>query len=341
MGELRRNPVTGRWISVAPHRAHRPSDSGRRGASEGLPPHDPGCPFCPGNESELPEILWEAPAEGSPGWRVRAVSNRYPAFREPDGSEASLLRALPEETASGLSATGHQEVIIESPRHDARLATLDPVEMEAVLEAHHARYSAHVERDPRTSVLLFRNQGRPAGASLLHPHSQLMALPFAPPAAAEREERLAAFHRKEGRCLLCGEGGDGPARREGRVAETGEFTVLVPWAAEVPLEVWIVPRRHAGGFEACGSGALKELAGAVRRVLRCYRTLAGDPDYNYLLHSSPPARSGRPGQHWFVQLRPRVQQMAGFELGSGILINPSLPEADAEALREAWKGEAH
>lgn len=148
------------------------------------------------------------------------------------------------------------------------------------------------------------------------------------------------IHGDTGRCPLCRPDGEGPDPDDRVVLENEEFRAVVPWAAEVPMEVWLVPRRHQAGFDECGGGERAYLARALGRVLRAYRTLAGDPAYNYLLHSAPPALSGHPAHHWFIQLRPRFHQMAGFELQSGIVINPSLPESDAEALRRAEKGEA-
>lgn len=332
--------MTGRWISVAPERGGRPRDRRQPADGDADREHDPECPFCPGNEEELPEILWELPGPVAPGWRVRAVPNRYPAFEAPsDDGTGQLANGLSEIHASAIEARGRQEVIIESPRHDARLATMTAEELEAVVEGQHARYAVHADANPDGRVVLFRNHGRPAGASLAHPHSQLVALPFVPPAVEKREARLEGFHEAQGRCLLCTTGDAGSGRAQRLVTETPGFRVLVPWAAEVPMEIWIVPRRHQAGFDECEPRERRELARILGRALACYRTLFGEPAYNYLLHSSPPARSGHPGHHWFAQLRPRLHQMAGFELGSGIVINPSLPEADAEVLRDSWKGE--
>lgn len=348
-GELRQNVLTGHWVAVAPDRGRRPVDRKLEAAAPETPSHDPACPFCPGNEAELPAVLHEAPSDTGP-WSTRAVPNRYPAFTNDPargewvdadladagsgiGKTLALGSDVPVVLARPLPAIGYQEVIIETPRHDRDLPDMDDDELAAVVDAYHARYLSISESAPSCRVFLFRNRGRAAGTSLRHPHAQLIATTAVPPEVRVREIRMLGYEGDHGRCLLCALP-EWEADWEDRVVAKNErFTAVVPWAAETPFEVWIVPRHHQAEF---GEADVEERAAFARilgEVLRAYRDRGGDPDYNLMIHSPRRSRSGSRAFHWFVQIRPRASQLAGFELASGIAINPSAPEDDARILR--------
>lgn len=344
--------MTGRWVVVAPSRSHRPLDEegAERGGTdpeEGAdrdprgPARDPSCPFCPGNEDRLPDIIEEMPAEGGPGWRCRAVPNRYAAFGAETGpataAESRVLREDPEAGGSvgrGYPAIGRQEVLIESPRHDREPASMSANEMESMVELYHRRLRAVTRADPEHAPSLFRNRGRSAGASLLHPHAQLVATREAGPRRRIREERLGRYHAETGQCLLCRLVELEPQGAVRIVEEDALHQAYVPWAPERPLEVWIVPRRHRASFTDVEPDELESLARMLRRTLRRIRTLTDPPDYNYMLHTSVGARREDPGLHWFLQIRPVTARMAGFELGTGMIINPESPAENARRLRE-------
>lgn len=341
MNEARENALTGRWILYSPERAGRPDDlAGSRGgggppAGEAAGVRDPDCPFCPGNEDRLPGITEEIPAPDGPGWRTRVVPNKFPALGP--GEEAPPEPRGPHRRRT---VFGRQEVIIETPRHDLDPADLAADEMAAVLQTYRRRYLRLSEEDPALRIFLFRNRGPRAGPSLLHPHSQLIATGFTPPAVAEREERALAHHARRERCLAC------DALRFEReeevrvVLDTDAFTAYVPFAAEVPFEIWIVPCRHQAEFGEATPRELTALAGALLRVLRALRDGAGSPDYNLVLHTARRRRRGDPALHWYVGLRPRITTPAGFEVGAEVAINPHRPEDDARALRESAGGRA-
>jgi len=346
--ELRQNVLTGHWIAVSPNRGRRPlqwAHSPARGEDQ-----DDGCPFCPGNERELPSVLMEVGGGSEPGWRIRVVPNRYPAFTndagrgewvDPELSDAgrqlsgglTLGSDVPIKLPGALPAVGYQEVIIETPLHDRDLPDMSDAELAAVVETYHARYLAVSESAPSCRVFLFRNHGSAAGTSIAHPHAQLVATTAIPPEVRVREIRMLGFHNDHGRCLLCSLPELEPEWPERLVLENEHHHAFVPWAAETESEVWIVPRRHQAEF---GEATLEErqaLAQVMGEALRRLRDFAGNPPYNLMIHSSRRSRSGSQAFHWFVQIRPRKAQTAGFELASGISINASMPERDARVLR--------
>lgn len=349
-GQLRQNVLTGRWVAVAPGRGRRPVQTEppplRTGEEVSL---DPSCPFCPGNEGELPSIIMEAPSANGTAWSVRVVPNRYPAFTmaqdPPTGDDADPPRRpgrgttlalgsdVPLVFAEPVPASGTQEVIIESPLHGRDLADMAEAELEAIVEVYHERFNAVSEDGGAARVILFRNRGRDAGNSLVHPHAQLIATTTIPPEVRVREIRMLGYHGDSGRCLLCNLKDVERAWDERVVIEDEHFVTVVPWAAEGPYELWIIPRRHQAEFGESEPEERKALAHVLGEVVRRYRDRAGDPDYNLMLHSAPRSRAGSRALHWFIQLRPRIGRLAGFEMATGIHINPSQPEADAAVLR--------
>jgi UDPglucose--hexose-1-phosphate uridylyltransferase len=329
-GELRWNPLTARWVVIAPGRSKRPVEEAEppEGRSRDLPHESapiPSCPLCPGNESELPAIVWQSPGNQPGGWSARAVPNRFPAFRpESNGVQ---------------DARGHQEVLIESPIHRADLCSLDAPALERVVELYVERYRAVASLPGTSRVLLFRNRGRNAGNSLRHPHAQLVGIEFDPPLMRERDRSFRELRNQEGgHCPLCRPETFEPEFEARILFEGTAFRAWVPWAAESPFEVWIAPRRHVPDFRDLVPDEAVELAELLGRLTRRYRDVAGDPDYNLLLHSAGPRDQDADALHWWIRLRPRVGTPAGLELLSGVLINPSSPLEDAHLLRDSSPG---
>jgi UDPglucose--hexose-1-phosphate uridylyltransferase len=226
-------------------------------------------------------------------------------------------------------------VIIEHPRHDMDMAVLSHQELSAVLDAYRSRYRALMREPGTESVVVFRNRGGRAGASLGHPHSQIISTHVIVPLIRRREGDARLYHDRTGRCVHC----DliAQEREAGRriVLESSRFLIVVPFAAGAPFEVWILPREHRPGFGAVSKPELGELAATLGRVLRAYRESLDDPEYNFVIHSAPKGFEAAPHLHWYLQILPRLSVPAGFELGSGIRINPSLPEDDAAVLAKA------
>lgn len=325
--ELRQDPFTRDWVVIAPDRAQRPHAPAERAPQPAATPS--ACPFCAGHESETPPEVWRLAApDGS--WRVRVVPNRFPML----AADGSPHRSLTPEGFVSMPGVGRHEVIIESPDHAADLARADDGAVRDVLEAYRARYRG-LRTDGPGVVLIFRNHGRGAGTSLAHPHSQIVAMPVVPVQVRHRFEVAIQHYDDQGTCLYL----DVLDRelRDGRrlVLETPHFVAFQPFASAAPFETWIMPRGPEPSFGDTSDASLDALAPVLRRVLAGLAQALGDPDYNAVLQSAPIGDEHRAYFVWHVRIVPRLAAAAGFELGSGMAVNPSLPEATAARLRDA------
>lgn len=313
----------GRWVVIAPERADRPSAFLRP-----VPEHDAGvCPFCPGNESMTPPELLSRREDG--GWSLRVVPNRYPALRtEIQMSRAGLGMF------DGMAGVGAHEVVIESPDHRATLAELPPAQIEAVLRAWQDRM-LDLSRDFRLKALIaFKNQGMPAGATLFHAHSQLIALPFVPE-TLETELRACRRHFAEKeRCVYCDILAQEAREKERVVLESERAIAISPWAARSPFELWIFPRDHGSSFEMAPGDEVRAVAEALRILLRKIDVALEKPAFHLFLHTMPLREPHNDFYHWHLELKPVLTQQAGFEWASGCYINPTPPEEAASFLRQ-------
>jgi len=344
MSELRHCPIKHRWTIIAPERKHRPQQFIVPDDSRVAEESAAGCPFELGSEDRTLREIFVIPrankAGSGPNWQVRVVPNRFPVLRV-EGEvkrEGDLLHDM-------VSGVGAHELIIESPDHDREMADLELTELALVLVAWRERL-VDLRRDFRLRyVLIFKNRGAEAGASLSHPHCQLIATPIIPTVVAQ-ELRSARDHfsRKE-RCIFCDLIRQ-EQRLDERVAlESDRYVALQPFAAALPFETWILPTKHSHDLAYATDDDLLGLASMLRDLLRRLRVLLNDPPYNLVLHTSPSPHP-RPGQpdywstiehdfHWHIELVPRVTRSAGFEWGSGYTINPTPPEEAARFLKEA------
>ena len=236
-------------------------------------------------------------------------------------------------------------MIIETPEHDREMVDLSVDEIGLVLRAWRSRM-IDLSRDPRLRhVLVFKNKGREAGASLAHPHSQLIATPVIPTVLVTELNASREHFRSKERCIFCDLIRHDRQAGERIAVETGRFVALEPYAAALPFETWILPKAHGHDFRAASDDDLEGLATILRDLLRRIRVLLDDPPYNLLLHSAPFAhpRPGHPGYwqtiehdyHWHLELIPRITRAAGFEWGGGFTVNPTPPEEAARYLRDA------
>ena len=329
-GEIRQNKATKEWVIIAPVRGRRPHDYRQPERKRlPLPSYDPLCPFCPGNEQQLPAVIQEW-AGGTPGvWQTRVVPNKFPVLT-PEGSTVRRNEGI----YLSLQGHGHHEVIVESPRHDDDVARASVSEVATLVETYHQRFE-HWGLDERNVLaLLFRNHGPRAGASLAHPHSQLITTSVVPRHVRWRQLEAQRHFDEWGRCVYCDVLEFEAHDRRRVVLENTSFLAFVPFAADVPFETWVVPKRHDCSFGRITPVEKADLALALRTLLGRLSAALNDPDYNYVVNSAL-SQSDEPHNHWYVRIRPRLVTRAGFEIGSGIRINPSLPEADAAFLNGA------
>lgn len=325
MPQLRKDPLHDRWVIIAPERADRPNALLRAGrAKDGKE----ACPFCVGNEKMTPPELLVRRV-GSGPWSLRVVPNRYPALR----TEIVLSRAGVG-LFDSMAGVGAHEVVIETSDHSKDLVDLPVAQVSQVLSAWQERMT-DLSRDIRLrSAVAFKNSGAPAGATLSHAHSQLVALPFVPvELAAEVSAARRHFEAKE-RCLFC-DLLEGELRAKERVVlETDGAVVLSPYAARSPFELWLLPRAHSSAFESSSGQELLSMADALRSALRKIDVALDKPAYNLFLHTMPLREPRNDWFHWHLELKPVLTLQAGFEWATGCAINPTPPEEAASFLRQ-------
>ena len=326
--EIRQNKATKQWVIFAPGRGRRPSDFRKpTPEKDSTPERDPGCPFCPGNEEMLPSITLEMEG-GNGSWQTRVVPNKYPALSQ-EGASDRYRRGL----YLAMNGYGVHEVVIESPAHNRNLAQMEPGEVELVVETYHRRYVELMNQHGNMMTLIFRNHGWQAGTSLIHPHSQIIVTGMVPAHIRWREEQAQRYFDESGRCVFC-DILEFEARDRGRViAENESFLSFVPFAAEVPFEMWIIPTKHQACFSNLTDREKSGLASILHHCLVRLHDKLRNPDFNYIINTAARYKAHEPQLHWYLQIRPRLITEAGFEIGSGIKINPSLPEDDAAFLR--------
>lgn len=329
--EARQDRITNEWVLCAPTRGDRPHDIDdveTPSPSDDTPVE--GCPFCPGHEAMLPRVIEERPASNGAPWQTRVVPNKYPAMT-PDAPDDTQLCGL----YRMRGGRGHQEVIIDTPFHYRSLAHMAVDEVDAVLHTYLARYRHYRTSDADVIPHVFRNHGAEAGASLPHPHSQLIATPLPPPRMQREEAQAKALYDEHGRCPYCEMLEEEQSAGARLVFTNDDFVVFVPYAATVPFTQWIVPRAHEPELGRTDAAERRALAEALHEAVgRLHRAL-GDPDYNFFFRTALEYASDAPHLHWSLRIRPRTTVDAGFELGTGLNINPSLPERDAEVLRSS------
>ena len=327
MPELRQNPVNKEWVIIATERARRPHELARKlDDQKPLPAYSQTCPFCPGNESMAPPLTMQIVREGN--WQVRVVPNKFAAL----SSEGEVNRRT-EGLKRSVSGVGIHEVIVETPDHSKTTALLNDDDAELILQCYHERYLA-ISRDTRVDLItIFKNHGAVAGSSLEHPHSQLIATPIISPEIRRRMEDAMRFYDDEGRCLFCKVMEEELSDGIRIVEESAFFVAFIPYASLSPFAMWIFPRRHMASFGQIHPEEITDLARLLRSVLARFYFALGNPDFNYVIRSAPSENRYSRYYHWYISLIPRLTRVAGFELGSGMYINVTLPEANAEFLR--------
>jgi UDPglucose--hexose-1-phosphate uridylyltransferase len=329
--ELRKDPITGRWVIISTDRAKRPNDFVRESVvikGNGF------CPFCYGNEGKTPpEVLAfgrNGTGKDTPGWTVRVVPNKFPAL----GIEGDLDREG-EGLFDRMNGIGAHEVIIETPDHQKTLATLPDSAVEEVLKAYRARVT-DLKNDHRFRyILLFKNHGEAAGASLEHTHSQLIALPIVPKRVREEVDNSKRYYEEKERCIFCDMIKQEVETGVRVIGENRQFIAISPYAPRFPFETWLLPRRHSSSFEVQPDSEYGNLAKLLRNILSRLDLVLDRPSYNYVVHTSPVGEEVNDHYHWHIEMMPKLTKVAGFEWGTGFYINPTPPEEAARFLREA------
>ena len=328
MPELRQNFFTKEWVIIATERAKRPEELATHRPSVDVPAFVESCPFCPGNESKTPPEIMRFPAQGQP-WGVRVIPNKFAAL----SSEVQPTRCL-QHLRRRIEGFGFHEVIIDSPDHSRYLGLLPEDHVASVLRVYRERYNA-LSLDQRVNhITIFKNHGADAGASLQHPHSQLIATPVIPSQVRHRLHEALRHYDDVGECMFC-HMVEREIENETRVVvKSDRFVAMEVFAAPTPFATHVFPMRHQASFGEISEMEINDLARVLRTLLAKIYVGLQNPDLNFTVRSGPAEYAGARHFHWYVSVIPRLTRVAGFELGSGMFINTVLPEAAAEFLRK-------
>lgn len=338
MSELRKDIITGRWIIISTVRGKRPHTVPQAAHAADVK----ACPFCVGNESMTPPEIYALRDSGQhrngSGWKVRVVPNKYPAL----GIDQELARK-----GAGIydmmTGYGAHEVVIETPDHNRQLKDQEPHEIADVLTVIQDRVE-DLHRDKRMRyVLVFRNEGYDAGASIAHPHTQIIATPITPKRVREELQGAEAYYKLRERCVICDIMQEEMDRKVRVVFENDGYFAFCPYASRFPFEIWVIPKGH--GIDLYARPVRKSilmLAECMKTVVQKLAGALNSPQYNYIIHVAP-NRFPRRGYwstieddfHWHIEIMPRITRIAGFEWGTGFYINPTSPEEASDALRNA------
>jgi UDPglucose--hexose-1-phosphate uridylyltransferase len=318
--------MTGRWVVIAGERAQRPSDFLPRRLPVEDDPLRP-CPFCPG--SALDPVVEKLGPGGR--WEVRVVPNLYPAFSGSDPMVVSHLGPV----FTQAPASGVHDVVVLSPDHNVSWADIDSEHSALIMSAIKERMLEHSAIPGLRYSQAVVNSGREAGASIEHPHGQLLSMPFIPGEAANE---LAGFARFQGNCLLCAVM-DAEEEVQHRVVYVDDrVMVICPFWSGTPYEMLLIPRSHEGHLHEAGDDDLASIGRSVHVALSSLRSRLGDVAYNLMFHSAPFRTTA--DFHWHVHVVPKISTRGGFEMGSGVLINVVPPERAADDLRSTFAAHA-
>jgi UDPglucose--hexose-1-phosphate uridylyltransferase len=321
MSQMRLNPLNGRWVTIVAERAERPTDFAPRVGTVESDPARP-CPFCPGHEEATPPALETTGPDGN--WSMRVIPNLYPAFA---GEAAFSVHNLGPVHVMA-DATGIHEVFVYTPDHESGLHLLDDDAARQLMEVLRSRFADHATTPQVRYTQAIVNHGREAGASIAHPHGQLLGLPFVPGEILDEER---AFARFAGGCLLCTTVEAELAADERVVFANDDVAVICPYWSGAPFELLIIPRHHEAHLQDAPKESLDQVGVALRDALAHLNASLGDVAFNLGFHTAPHQHTGQ--YHWHAHVWPNLVSQAGFERGTGVMINIVPPEQATDALR--------
>ncbi|MBI4801072.1 MAG: galactose-1-phosphate uridylyltransferase [Elusimicrobia bacterium] len=345
MPEIRKDPVFGRWVIIASERSLRPNQFREVAGKNAY--H---CPFCPGNEAETPPSIYTLSAENGEGakaqrnkgtkarkgknanWRLRVVRNKYPAL-QPEGDTINRVEGIYDR----MDGMGFHEVVIETPVHSRQMEDMEVSGIADILKTYILRVN-EIKKDHRIKyVMVFKNHGASAGASISHSHSQIIAMPMTPIRVVQEITGSENYRRDRGSCVFCDIVREEAGSKKRVLEENENFLALTPYASRFSFELWILPKKHLSHFENADAALMPDLAGIIKGVLgKLKRSLAG-PSYNLIVHTMPVQDPEVGHYHWHIEIMPKMSMVAGFEWGTGFYINTVSPEDAAKILNTGKK----
>lgn len=331
MSEFRQNPITKNWVLIAPNRAKRPEDYKTYSVMEGIPEKDKKCVFCPGNE-HLNTELYRYPY--GKNWEIRIIPNKFSSLEH-----TSAYRH--KDFYVSHSGDGDHEVIV-TRKHNEPVALQSIATVELSLKTFVERINLLSRHPELAYVQIFHNHGRDAGASVIHPHYQLLATPIVPPHIHSEIMGCYHYYQNHSACIYCDIIKEELSLKDRVVYESEHFVVMSAYASRKPFETWVLPKKHSARFEEISSDELRHLSFVLKVMLGQLYTKLSDPPLNFYIHTMPIKKKDGDQRHsaheeksfhWHLVIFPRLTIWAGFEYSTGIPVNPMPPEVTARFLR--------
>jgi UDPglucose--hexose-1-phosphate uridylyltransferase len=332
MADMRRDPIIGRWVIVSdPKESWGPEvyEKEQRKRDQGNI-----CQFCPGREgftpAEVDAIRFDGSPANQPGWLARVVPNKFPALR---------IEGQLDKRADGVydlsNGIGAHEVLLETSDHTRDLADLSVEQIGYVIRLCQNRF-INLANDRRFKyIMVFKNYGESAGASVEHAHSQIIALPLVPKNVQEELDGSLAYYKYRGHCVYCDIIAQENQEAERIVAQNDAFIGFCPFVPRYPFECWIMPKEHSSVFNHLSDNDRRLLAAILREMLSRLKVTLSDPSYNFYLHVPPVNYSDLQSYHWHIEILPQLTRVAGFEWGTGFYVIRTDPGVAAQYLKKA------
>lgn len=330
MSEFRRDPILGQWSII---------QSAESWPIEKYPKETRmfrqavNCQFCPGKEFFTPpeiDVIRDAGTKANgPGWRVRVISNKFPALRiegNLDQREIGMLEMM--------NGIGAHEVLIETADHTRHLADLTEAEIEAVIGKYQSRVRDLTGDKRFKYIVIFKNYGESAGATVEHAHSQIIALPMIPKYVQQELNGTQSYYDQHKRCVFCDILQQEYKDNARIIAQNDDFVAFCPFVPRYSFEFWIFPKKHSYDFALCSESERFSLAAILKETLVRLKLCLSDPSYNYYLHIAPVNYEGAKSFHWHIEIVPKLLNISGFEWGTGFYVVRTSPERAAQLLRE-------
>lgn len=331
ISHLRQDLVTGDWVVIATGRGKRPDDFKKKEKQEKESLKNvEKCLFCdPVSSGQEEDVLIYTTGEGD--WTLRIFPNKYPAFSRPNGGRINHKEEGPYFWMDGI---GYHEVIVTRD-HFKHIGLMDPIWVAEILDAYQTRYLDLMNKKSVRYIEIFHNHGKGAGASISHPHSQLVAVPVISPYIQLELDGSEEYYRANKKCVFCDMVEWELSHKKRVVFENEDFVVITPFASRIAFEMWVLPKKHSPYFERISDEQKVTGGEALHEAIRRIGKVLDEPDFNFYLHTAPCDGNDYPHYHWHIEILPKTSTWAGFELSTGIEVSAMEPEESAKYLREA------
>ena len=326
VSELRQDLVSGDWVVIATGRAKRPEDFAK---NEKIKTSDDieSCIFeHPEKTGQEPDVLIYKKEDGD--WSLRVFPNKFPAFSQ----QRKSCGLSTEGPYLSFPATGYHEIIV-TRSHDRLVALMYEFEIAEVFDAYQERYLDLMNKPDVNFISIFHNHGKEAGASISHPHSQLMAIPVVSPYLQLELNGAEKYFRNNKKCVFCLMAEYESEIKKRVVFENDDFVAFCPFASRAAFEVWVVVKNHQPYFERLSVEEKIGLAEVFKKTMGAINKALNNPPYNFYIHTAPCDGKDYPHFHWHIEILPHTATWAGFELETGIEISTIQPEVAVEYLK--------